>query len=76
MSLRYTLWARRPIEINIDPQRRCYNGCHFSSIKGWGPWGEMYTLIFTEAEESAQTWRKLNPLHEYIVLPEGEKPCQ
>jgi hypothetical protein len=76
MSIGHTLWARRPIEINTDPQRRCYNGCHFSSIKGWAPWEDLYSLpTVEEAQESIASWRKLNPSHEYVALPEGKHPC-
>lgn len=24
--------------INDDPQRRCYNGCHFSTKEEWSDW--------------------------------------
>lgn len=32
------LYIRRGVEINTDPQRRCYNGCHFSSKVIWNDW--------------------------------------
>lgn len=31
------LYTRRRIEVNTDPQRRCYNGCHASSELRWFP---------------------------------------
>ena len=34
----YELQARRGAVVNTDPQRRCYNGCHFSSRTEWGEW--------------------------------------
>lgn len=33
-----SLYARRGGIINTDPQRRCYNGCHFSSRVEWSEW--------------------------------------
>ena len=32
------LYIRRGVLINDDPQKRCYNGCHFASYIEWGEW--------------------------------------
>lgn len=34
----YDLHIRRGVVVNTDPQRRCYNGCHFSSRIDWSEW--------------------------------------
>lgn len=34
----YELHIRRGVFVNTDPQRRCYNGCYFSSRIDWEPW--------------------------------------
>lgn len=33
-----TVQIRRGKLINTDPQRRCYNGCYFSSHIEWNDW--------------------------------------
>ena len=53
-------------EVNTDPQRRCYNGAHYSSAIVWGPWIE---LDHFATEERLQWWRDLN---EYAVQARGE----
>lgn len=54
----FLIQSREAREVNTDPQRRCYNGCHFSSEWVWGEWrtlGERSTQA--EAEVIAQEWR-------------------
>jgi len=34
----FTLYIRRGTLVNTDPQRRCYNGCYFSSRVDWSDW--------------------------------------
>jgi hypothetical protein len=34
----YELHIRRGVLVNTDPQRRCYNGCYFSSRMDWEDW--------------------------------------
>lgn len=39
--------------VNTDPQRRCYNGCHFSSRtdwEDWRHWAEVPTLEDAERQ--------------------------
>ena len=38
MTNTFTIERRRSIEVNTDPQRRCYNGCHASSEIRWTEW--------------------------------------
>jgi len=55
--------------INTDPQRRCYNGCHFSSELVWSPW-ELFEYVEPMAVESRLAfWRSLN---DYAVSFRGE----
>lgn len=74
-----TLWVRKQIEVNTDPQRRCYDGCHARSEMQWTAWGEIITYRNQDdneatAKDSAATFKRINPTREYRVLPEGQKP--
>jgi hypothetical protein len=62
---------REKITINTDPQRRCYNGCHFSSEEVWTDWKDVcaYSDIET-ARDSAATFKRINPKREYRIKPE------
>lgn len=51
---------RRHILVNTDPQRRCYNGCHFSSELRWGPWESLEHVTSSYAEARVKWWRELN----------------
>lgn len=74
MSTPHELWVRKQIEINTDPQRRCYNGCHFSSEMVWTDWEYLYSLpTREEAEESAVTYARINPGREYKVIQKDLK---
>jgi hypothetical protein len=57
----YTILTRHRIEVNTDPQRRCYNGCHYSSELQWTAWR---VLDSEDALDEAQTrlnfWTELN----------------
>jgi len=64
-----TILSRVRMEVNTDPQRRCYNGAHFSSELRWTEWDE---LEFTTTEKSKgrlKFWRELN---DYAVSARGE----
>lgn len=66
---RYTIAFRQQIEVNNDPQRRCYNGCHFSTEKVWTPWRELsYPKTLKEAEDRVQRWKEWD---EYIHKVDG-----
>lgn len=56
--------------VNTDHQRRCYNGCHFSSELRWTPW-EVLELGVPEdrIDERLEFWRELN---DYAVSQRGE----
>ncbi|MDR2880869.1 MAG: hypothetical protein LBV29_03070 [Azoarcus sp.] len=64
----FILWGRKKVEVNTDPQRRCYNGCHAKSEWRWTPWGQLhYCATLEDAKESAEDFRRINPTHEYGV---------
>lgn len=70
MSKLYTIRRRRLVEVNTDPQRRCYNGCHFSSEFVWTPWETFYYNIPQEdIEDKLKFWIDLN---NYAVSQRGE----
>lgn len=47
--------------VNTDPQRRCYNGCHFSSELVWSQWCDFLAYDTREkAERSKDWWEGLN----------------
>jgi hypothetical protein len=52
----YELHIRRGVLINDDPQRRCYNGCYFSSHIEWGEWEHWMDY---PTEEHAKTAARL-----------------
>jgi len=69
----YSIECRDLILINTDPQRRCYNGAHFSSEFVWSGW---YVIDWQIAEarlgKRLAFWRDLN---EYAVSQRG-KPAR
>lgn len=75
MSGMFTIWFRKRIEVNTDPLRRCYDGHHFKSKMIWTDWCDIYDLPSRiDAEDSAKTFKTINPSNEYKVLPKGEMP--
>lgn len=62
--------TRRRIEVNTDPQRRCYNGCHFSSEFRWTEWETLDSGLTEEkARDKLTFWRELN---DYAIKARGE----
>jgi len=67
-STAYTLYERRQIIINTDPQQRCYNGCFISSKTVWSDWKEVYSSTkLKDLEGSADTFKEINPTREYKI---------
>lgn len=56
--------------INTDPQRRCYNGAHFSSELVWTNWEEFCYTTMERAEARLAYWRDLN---DFAVSQRGEE---
>jgi hypothetical protein len=64
-----TIMYRERREVNTDPQRRCYNGAHFSSELRWTDWGVLEYTTPEKAERRLQFWRELN---DYAISARGE----
>lgn len=45
------IWIRTRTVENTDPQRRCYNGCHYSERIVWGEWRLFQTWDTVEFAE-------------------------
>ena len=46
--------------VNTDPERRCYNGCHFSSEWRWTAWSELETGVHPDrVADRLEFWRDL-----------------
>ena len=57
--------------VNTDPQRRCYNGCHYSTALVDTPWQVLQLEVPAErVEERLTFWRELN---DYAVSQRGEE---
>ncbi len=65
--MKYEVWFRRPVVINTDPQRRCYDGCNFSEKAVWSEWGQMGPYSREDAESSMKTFSEINPTHQYKI---------
>ena len=50
----YELHIRRGVRVNTDPQRRCYNGCYFSSHIDWSEWEHWMDYPDEESAERAK----------------------
>jgi hypothetical protein len=69
MRMTYTIEHRKHIEVNTDPQRRCYDGCHASSALIWTAWGPLESMVLSDKLERRLTfWRELN---DYAVSERG-----
>jgi hypothetical protein len=66
---RQVLSMRRRTLVNTDPQRRCYNGCHFSSELVWSAWEVLERPEAGRAADRLEFWRGLN---DYAVKERGE----
>ncbi len=61
--------TRSRVLVNTDPQRRCYNGCHFSSELQWTSWEPLESAVPEDkVEDRINFWRKLN---DYAVSQRG-----
>ena len=66
----FNIERRKKLLINTDPQRRCYNGCHFSSEFVWTPWEVLESEIAEERlSRKIEFWEEIN---EYAVSQRGE----
>ena len=75
MTKTHTLWVRHKFEVNTNPQRRCYNGCHAKSEIVWTAWEDLFDVSDLEdAKLTMANFQSINPGREYRLLPIGEKP--
>ncbi len=66
----YTIERRAQRLVNTDPQRRCYNGCHYKSELQWTPWERLVQGVSEETiDEKVAWWVELN---NYAVSQRGE----
>lgn len=80
-----TISTRRQVEVNTDPQRRCYNGCHARSEMQWTEWEVIEDTRFMapniDLDYKLKFWRDLNAYSvsvggnrsEYRIDPPGEQ---
>lgn len=70
MSDHVILQHRALIEVNTDPQRRCYNGVHAKSEIRWTEWSALDSFLPVEKADSVlKFWRELN---DYAVSERGQ----
>lgn len=63
------IYNRKKVTVNTDPQRRCYDGCHFSSEEVWTEWKLFEPVTEESAERRLAFWRGLNA---YAVSQRGK----
>lgn len=65
--VKFRIYGRMQHEVNTDPKRRCYHGCHFSSEMVWSEWNHLGTVFSVEdAEASVNSWGlSKDPTREY-----------
>jgi len=68
---KYRILTRQQELINTDPQRRCYNGCHYKSELVWTVWEVLeYDIDESRIEERLKFWKDLN---DYAVSQGGQR---
>ena len=70
MTKTFRIESRALFLVNTDPQKRCYNGCHYSSELRWTAW-QVLNVELPEAsvERKLKFWRELN---DYAVSQRGQ----
>ena len=67
---RCTLYVRKQIEVNTDPQRRCYDGCHAKSEMVLTDWEELcHPATLLDGTDTMEAFQKLNPFRQYRLTP-------
>ena len=70
----YNIKSRHKKLINTDPQRRCYNGCHYSYEIVWTEWETLeYNVPENKIKRRLEFWRELN---NYAVSQRGKEAKQ
>jgi hypothetical protein len=52
--------TRQKVLVNLDPQKRCYNGAYANAKYEWGPWEHLETLNKEDIEQRLTFWKELN----------------
>ena len=66
----FKILMRKKEVVITDPQRRCYNGCLFSSVLQWTDWEVLdSTPDAASADRRLTFWKELN---DYAVSQRGE----
>jgi hypothetical protein len=66
----YNLYTRQQFFVNTDPQRRCYNGCHFSGEYRWSGWELLeFKVPEDKIDQRLEFWQDLN---DYAVSQRGK----
>lgn len=66
----YRIDRRSRVEVNTDPQRRCYNGAHARSEMQWTEWDWLELRVPEDIIDARlKFWRELS---DYAVSQRGE----
>jgi hypothetical protein len=68
-SNKVAIHSRSLVEVNTDPQRRCYNGGHIKSELRWTSWALLEPVAEERVSERLKFWRELN---DYAISQRGE----
>lgn len=59
--------------VNTDPQRRCYNGCHFSSEEVYSDWYDVISSDdLDDLKLSFNNFQSINPSWRYRITDSDE----
>jgi hypothetical protein len=61
-TTKQTILSRLRIEVNTDPQRRCYHGVHAKSELQWTEWEELEFTTAEKSEKRLKFWLELNDI--------------
>lgn len=69
MTNTYNLYSKHKYFVNTDPQKRCYNGCYYSSEYRWSGWELLeFQVPENKIDDRLTFWRELN---DYAVSQRG-----
>lgn len=70
----FSVYVKKKVTINTDPQRRCYNGAHFKSEEVWTNWGLICNYSRQDdAEDTMKTFQAINKDHQYKIVEESRE---
>lgn len=66
--MKYILYVRKRVEVNTDPQRRCYDGVHAKSEYRWTEWEVIRSDdSLEELKITKSVFMGFNPNREYKI---------